>query len=366
MNKFFSLISVLLFICSCNQNKQASSVNIVDIIYDSIQIDSVIIDSIENNSFCGYSGVCKDSLYYFDELLSYFYKISYDGHIGKRLLGLGNGPGELPIRSAVGVAYSSKDNSLAVMGGNYDAYFYNDDTHIVEKLQMKPDNGDKKYSTSNSYTLWDETILINDGSYLYYNILGENEQVNLFQNKDYFEKASIIMKVNIKEGGMTPMGKYSNYYVINQDRIRHLPHIYFDVDNSNFYVSYQVDSLIYVFDNKFRPMCHFGFAGRGMVTDYTKSGSQIESITNAFTSDNGRVGEYYWIKKCGKYIFRSYRKSGKAEKDGLQIYYEQKLISDIDVPHGFKVIGYIKPFFVTQISLDEENNKMFFYRFKLE
>ena len=41
------------------------------------------------------------------------------------------------------------------------------------------------------------------------------------------------------------------------------------------------------------------------------------------------------------------------------------LIADVQVPFGFKVMGYIDPYFYSEFICDEDNENLEIYRFKL-
>ncbi|MBQ8644754.1 MAG: hypothetical protein IJ476_00055, partial [Bacteroidales bacterium] len=62
---------------------------------------------------------------------------------------------------------------------------------------------------------------------------------------------------------------------------------------------------------------------------------------------------------------RSYHKGAHSTTDGLQIYDgDNNLIADIDVPVGFKPIGYIHPYLYSDII--SENNTSVFYKIAVE
>ena len=65
-------------------------------------------------------------------------------------------------------------------------------------------------------------------------------------------------------------------------------------------------------------------------------------------------------------LFVSYRKDSE-DLDGLQIYKNGQLIADVIVPKKFRVMGYIAPYYSYIIPLlDEEDDSLIMYRFKLE
>lgn len=354
-------------IISCN-NKRSNDKNAkIDIIFDKLSIDSVTIDSIPNCSFTGFSGIYEDSLYFYDEQLSYFYAISLDGSIGKRRLGLGHSSREIPISRPQDVSFSKQSGELVALGGSYDMYIYDVKADKVRKVLLKHEGDMKSYSSASAYTSWNYMVMRNDDSNLYYNVIGNNEDVDIFHKDDYFKKAAIIMKVSLKDGEMEPIGRYSDFYVNNRNKIWHLPYYYFDIDNDGgFYVTYQADTLIYHYDANFNLIETYGFKGKDMNTQYTIPGKTEESFAKAYESDIKNTGYYYWLENQDEYTFRSYRKSGTAKTDGLQIYKDTTLVGDVDVPHNFKVAGKVGEYYVTKITIDEKAGKMYFYKFRLD
>lgn len=360
----FGVVAIALLLFSCAESK-ISFPGVKNIQYESIDMERIVIDSVPNTSYVVFSGICNDSLYMFDDQLDYFYTVSVDGTLGKRELGLGHGPGEIAVPEPLCVSYNTKSNSLYLMGGTLDAYIY--DRKTSKRIDLKSKGTDDSFDSPNAYTVFDEINMVAHGDKFYYNITGNNEAVDFVHNERYFKDARIMMEVDIKDGKMKPIGKYSDYYVDRRNSIRHLPKAYFDVaDNGDFYVCYMADSLIYHYDESFNLIESFGYVGLGMNLNYSDSGTTEESVVNAYTNDMETVGYFFWIKQVGDYIFRSYKKSGDAENDGLQIFKAQTLVADVDVPKGLKVSGYVKPYFVTQIQSDEEASKLYFYRFKLE
>lgn len=363
--KTLVLTIATIVICACNNNTGTFS-NEKMITVDSLNIETIFVDSIENCSYTGFSGVRGDSIYYLDRVLSYLYTISEDGHVGFRELGLGKSSNELPLKYSMQVSYDDEGESFDFMGGSYDMYIYSKDQK-TSRVDMKPAGDKNSYSSSTAYTLWDEVIMESDKDYIYYNILGNNEKVDIFHRDDYLEKAAIIMRVSKKNGEMAPIGRYSDYYAANKSKLKHLPYYYFDKDgDGGFYVTYQADSTIYHYDKDFNVIARFGIQGRDMCVDYSNPGTTLESFVEAYQSDKGKVGRYYWIKKCGDYVFRSYFKSKEADTDGLQIYKDNVLIGDVDVPHGFRVAGKCENYWVTTLSFNNEPEQMHFYRFKID
>lgn len=70
--------------------------------------------------------------------------------------------------------------------------------------------------------------------------------------------------------------------------------------------------------------------------------------------------------KEGRLLAAGYPQS-YAEQDGLQIYRNGTLLGDVAVPEGFRVMGYIAPYYYSHIipSMEAEDTSMWIYRFKL-
>ena len=107
---FYFCIAIV-FSCACGRQTLKNTADL-NITINSLSVEKIVLDSIDNCSYTGFSGVEGDSIFYFDEVLSYLYSISQDGHIGERQLGLGKSASELPIKSPMQVCYSNEDKSF--------------------------------------------------------------------------------------------------------------------------------------------------------------------------------------------------------------------------------------------------------------
>lgn len=360
---FYLVLLCLIVSCKSHINKSENRGQI-DIKVSKIDIHPVEF-KINNSSYMGFSGIGKDSLYFFDEFFNHYYHISLDGEVGKKQGGLGRGPGELSVKNPLEARYCVSNNSLIALGGTNDIFIMNQMTN-AKRIGYKMDEADVvSYDSATSYTLWPEIVADCDGKYFYYNVQGNDDAVGIMRS-DYYEKAALLMRVDINSGEVEPIGHYSTYYAENRDKLKHLPFYYFDVaENGDIYVTHQADPLIYRYDSDFNLKRAFGFDGIDMNTEYSNPGSTQEQFMEAYEKDMQGAGFYYWVHHINGYTFRSYKKQGVESQNGLQIYKGETLIGDVEVPANFKVIGYIKPYFVTKIICDEENERAKFYKFKL-
>ena len=363
---FFAAVALvtLAVMISCNSNSnEVKNSGKKRIKIKSLNIETVNID-FDGVSYIGYSGVSRDSLYFFDEFYSYFYNISLDGKVGSRRCGVGRGPGEIPAKYLLEAAYLPSQNMLVTLSGSNDLFVV-ENMATTKRILYKEGVDNGSYASSQSYTLWPEIVADCDGKYFYYNVQGNDDAVGIMRS-DYYEKAALLMRVDINSGEVEPIGHYSTYYAENRDKLKHLPFYYFDVaENGDIYVTHQGDPLIYCYDSDFNLKRAFGFDGADMNTEYSNPGSTQEQFMEAYEKDMQGAGFYYWVHHINGYTFRSYKKQGVESQNGLQIYKGETLIGDVEVPANFKVIGYIKPYFVTKIICDEENERAKFYKFKL-
>ena len=360
------VIGIILFFFSCGKKeKKTNHESVQNITYDRIVIDTVCVD-IPNSSFNGFSGVYHESIYFLDRFFGYFYEISLDGEILDRHMGIGRAANEIPIKAPYAAVFDK--NKLLLLGGTYDSYLFTNLTNRT-KIDIKVSETSNTLEDSRVYTSFSEILRMN-GDGFFYNIYSESTFANPVEHSNkYFNDAHIIMQVNIKTGEAKPLGHYSEYYHTNHGLVKHLFGINYDIDQQgNFIVSYQTDSLIYMYNNNFEPISIFGFEGKEMKKDYTESLPLWDDFNQAYKNDIKNKGYYYWLEHIeeGNYTFRSYQKDGVSEVDGLQIYKNNIMIADVCVPRHFKVIGYIAPFFFTQIICDEQNESMKFYKFRLE
>lgn len=367
-NIYLALFILILVLYGCKTRTIIHQTSEREVRYHSAKIDSVIV-TIDNTSFSGYSGVSKDGLYFFDVFFNWFWNISIDGEVAARHIGKGRGPDELPITRPDGVVIDN-NNSLLITGASWDAYIF-DNYKNIRPVNVRMSERNSRYEDTRAYTAFtQEYILKRYKDKFYYNVYMEHPLMNpVLFGRTFFKKAHLIMEVDIDDGKTRVLGNYSQHYVDNPNKLNHWFGALYDLDdNGNFHVSFQADSLIYEYNNHFELLRTYGFEGLDMDTDYKAISGSWESVFSKYEYDKKHRGYYYWIKHIPELdlTFRSYHKSSKEPFDGLQIYEDGVLVGDIDVPKKFKVVGYIEPYFVTEIEDRYENEVMQFYRFSLQ
>ena len=189
-----------------------------------------------------------------------------------------------------------------------------------------------------------------------------------FTNTEYLENSYRIGIVDLKSGEALPMAVKGFPSVYESDPYKYTSFdcVDFDIDNEgNMYLGFQADSSIYVFDKEFRTKFAFGVAGSAMDLSYNKI--QTESDLPFFMENIETKGYYSRIEYIDEtgICFRSYKKGSHAQYDGLQIYKDGDLIGDCEVPKSFKVMGYVAPYYYSQVFNGDDDGELMMYRFRL-
>ncbi len=357
----------------------AETKNARDIQFSSLQIEPIQLDSIPTSSFGESFLSSEGDIVFIDKRFCTVSHFELNGQLKSIYLGYGGGPNETQIGRIAACTLLS-DGRLLLMGYNLDVYLYsfnrsNDqkERYTLEKSFIINRDLDKNiYTSSSTYTnQYNDMVCRNHDDYFYTNVYSEDPDFNYLEHmQKYLSCCRHIWEVNYKtekDGRMLAAGYPKSYYDNPyQKTIFHGS--CFDIDTSgNFYVNYDVDSLIYVYNKDFNPLYTYGYNGSNMNTDYL-SINDYKSCRSNYRNERDTKGYYYWLEYIDDTctLFRSYKKKD-IENDGLQIYKEGKLIADVSVPKNFRVMGYIAPYYYSYIipNMDEEDNSLMLYRFRL-
>lgn len=398
------------------QGETPANTIVSQLVLDTLQIDA------PGSSYVGFSGMHGDKIYFADQYLCRVFEYDKDLRLLSQHMRQGRGPQEIPLSQIEGYGLGSNGNHYFV-GATRDIYIFDSTLTKVNNINFlapRPENGVQQqndsqgigagnsssktgdiYKQNHFYALdYENMIIRQSGDYLYFNVIGGDENNNI-GNHDFYQNSRIIMKVNATDGTiagtmgrMPPAVKFMSAFVRQQ----------FDIDDDgNFLVSFEADSLVYVYNCNFEIQCAFGRAGTDMKTDYAEL-SMNETYRDGYEVERARKGCYTSIKRVGDYVFRSYKTGGdlldvathspqhdKNEnanllRDKMQIYKlpddknkqagsanngkqagygDIMLIGDVDVPVGFTVLGYMAPYFYSAIIADEQDEALTVFRFKL-
>lgn len=375
---YVGAIGVVCIFFGCSPSAPHSSLfpnptnNGPQIAYNQLEIDMIRLDSI-STSYSEFSGItADDKIYYLDQYFCWYYTFSPTGKLISRKFGQGRGPKETTV-GRIAVATLDAANSLIFLGYQLDHYVYDSLLNQKRFFQLRPrENTEDIASTSKIYThqYQKPVCRVYDGK-AYFNMYAEHPDFNYLDHLDRFLRSCRnISEVDLASGTNERMlgGGYPDSYRQNPYRHVILSAVNFDIDKrGNFYVNYESDSLIFVYDKDYSPVVSFGYAGRCMDTTYTYIDNYADCREH-YWSEREEKGYYNWVEYEDKtsLLFRSYQKESTSPTDGLQIYDGTTLIADVDVPRGMKIAEYIEPYYYSQIVTDDENETLTLYQFKLD
>lgn len=376
MKNYIVLLFVSLLV-SCESEKSvfvSAPVNNVPkkILYSSLDIERIVLDSVNTSSF-GESFITNDNMIAFvDKHFCTLSKFKPSGEYVQTFLGFGGGPGELQIGRVAGQSCMD-DGRLALLGYNLDFHIVDSNYMNNEVFVLNRKSNDLIEKSSLTYTnQYNDMVCRSYKDNVYFNVYSEHPKFNYLEHMyEYLNKCCHIWEINVKNKDdkrlLAPGYPASYYNDVNKNAI--FLGTCFDVDKQgNFYVKYDSDSLIYVYDNDFSPITTYGYEGSNMNKNYIPIYNYKECRKN-YRSERNCKGYYYWIEYVDEtgLLFVSYRKESDS-LDGLQIYKDGKIIADVAVPEKFRVMGYIKPYYYSYVipCMDDDDDSMQIYRFKME
>lgn len=337
-------------------------------------IDTLLIDTTMNTTFVGNMGIHNNRLYFIDQLFCTIHFFDSTGKISFKSLGIGRGPTE----TTIGQIYTHvflNNGYLCLQGTTDDVHLFNSEYKIdrsksYRKIRKSYELGDKiGYDQFELYSMGYPLVCRSYKNSVFTNNRAEDPTFNYFQTPEIFVKEFrniTEQRLDKKETGRLLGRGMPDIYKNNSGTHYIFSSTFFDIDHDgNFYVIYMADSLIYKYDKDYNPLYSFGFEGRSMDKEYVAI-RNISNIQGKGIAQYKTKGYYTWIEYIDElgYLFRSYSKGEKELSDGLQIYQDRTLIADINVPKGFKPIGYIKPYIFSDAIVDEGERRMNVYRIK--
>lgn len=355
------------------QNQVTSSFSVVEI--EEFQLNDF------QSSYIGTIESIKDTLIFIDYRFGWIFFFNENGGVVKRILGSGISKYEIP--SANIRFYSKKPDSGFVFIGN------SLDIHDFDKDLSRKGSFYIDWNTSKSTEYLSKVAEPN-------NVKSYNFAYNVSQTKateeflyiplssppplhsdfnlttDFYAKnARIIAKMNLNNGKVETLlgGLSPEYYEHPKKRL--FSSFNFDISKSgDVFITFQADSIIYKFDkslNKIKKK--FGFSGKKMNLNYKVFPDNLTevSLEKYWKAESVERGYYTYLKyfEESDLLFRGYKKGKNVKSDGLQIYHRETLISDIEVPKEFIISAYVKPYYYSNIYVDEETKEVKIYRFKL-
>ncbi len=370
-------ILVLLFGCKVEDEYysyfNAENISEKEILISELQLEAVVLDSVES-SHVGLISIEQDSIFFIDQVLCEVFSFDINGTFHSKHLGKGRGPGEYS-GGKIQAYCKLPGGSRFFLDGTLNKNIFDENWQRIEQFRtswrrdhLDPVNPDPTDPYLYSHE-WEKLIIrpFSENEILI-PIYSEHKNFNVFID-GYYQEGRIFYVFDIKnQDFVNLLGRRSPEY-LNYKYIPHHSFFSYDIDSEgNFYISHEIDSLIYVYDSDFNPLYTFGISGSDMDTDYQEVPRRdIKKMRELYFEDRPLRGWYNEVEyfEETEILFRSYKKSGDSPYDGLQIYHKNVLIGDIDVPEDFVVKGYIEPYYYSSADIDVEKGEIKIYRFKL-
>ena len=371
------IVSIAVIITACN-NKQSDLYNLNNLSKKDIKLTRISLDSffLKGIYTSGIGNVVlnHDKLLFVDKVFCSVFQFTLDGEFLESKLDKGRGPDQV-----------SGINEFTVLSSGYFIMdeswgIYTLDSNWIKKevnrvnFKTKKELSDLKNNPQPSDRgIYEVEYLKNiirplDEKRVLFPVTVEHPSLNGFFAgcEEYYNNCAILGILNVENGEVEQLiGKRSPVF-LEQKYIPNFNRISYDINGKDIIISYEPDSALYIYNIIEGYKYKFGNRGRDMNTNYRRTTS-FEASEDNLHDDRLEFGYYTFVEyiEQTQLLFRGYQK-GESQNDGLQIYKDKTLIADIDVPKGFKIIGYSNNYYFAQGLIDEINEIIPMYKFKIE
>ncbi len=351
---------------------------------ENIQIEELALESFYleyvQSSLGGVLVTDNNRLNFIDYRFGWVYEFDTEGNLIERKLGRGQGPSEIP---RAGITFYSQlpGGGHLFIGSSYDFYVFDADYQriqdsIIRWKQERPLDYLTKNPTPEDHRSYNLAYYLGDvrvsGNTAFLPLMGGEPQYTAFSfTTDLFaEQARILASLNLETGEVDRIfGRMSPAYSENPGT-RPFSFFFYDFkDDETLAITYAADPAIYLFSSDFKHLATFGLPGKDMDTVYEDLSGVSDREFERFLLEQWRTKDFYssltYIPETNV-LFRGYTRRSDPDYDGLQIYRDQTLIADVDIPSERTVIGYIDGWYYTDAEINEREETKKVYRFRLD
>ena len=358
---------VFLFFCSCNSSDftpakfspPTGKIELCNYIpkFDTIKLkhDSLLL------SYDCWVCVRKDRLIILDKYTAYMHIYNLNGEYQKQKLGVGNSLKECPTRDRLtGFGINNKNEFVLVNDNIY--YTYDERSHL-----------DKVFLTNSNFNKVPENQLVGDNVEIHKwtskrncirlrdSLIYTTCILGRVMPKERFNIGNNIKQININtKKAELVFARYPSIYHTDRE-LWSFAFASFDIDkNGSFYVCFELDSLLYKYDKDLNQVATYGFAGKNMNLDYKeyKETEEVKSVHDFMDKERNSKGYYNWIEHIDEknILLRFYKRGDCDMNDGMQLYRNNILIADVDIPKGYRYAGYaFNEIYLYKIDILDEN-----------
>ncbi|WKD85237.1 hypothetical protein KCTC32516_00577 [Polaribacter huanghezhanensis] len=384
MKQNYIYILVFILISGCKEKNnfedffKTEKTSISKILSNSIELDSIELDKIES-SYTGSIDYLDNKIAFVDFRFCWVYLFDLNGNLLERKLGQGRSEDELNISFIDG--YSFLPNGKRIfLGSTNDIHIYDRNWKKIKQTTINRNGSVPTGKGSNLKKVSPNDASLYSFDYMNFNlksfgnsifapIYSEHKLFNGLSGMDYYKEGNILVEIDLNNISFKRLFGRRTPQLLKYEYLMHHSTFNFDIDkNYNFYISHEIDPMIYVYDREYKIQYAFGVPGLNMDTNYTEINKlNLKKFRQLYFDDRPKKGYYTGVKVFEDLglVFRSYQKGGGSLTDGLQIYKDKVLVLDIDVPKKLQIKNFYAPYFYSNAIIDEENEKINIIRFKL-
>lgn len=291
----------------------------------------------------------KDSIITFvDHTNCTFYDLNLQGQLVRSYFGKGHGKNELSgVMDAYPIENDALHRGIIIDQGYLATVFDRENRNLIysKKLDFgRVKGGSNDYKSPGLYGVADDfgiTLYLESDSVVILPVtINRHKEVNPdgIDGKRY-EEGAIFGKLNLNTMKVEEVtGKFPE--IFKHKPMPHLESFQYVISNDLLYVNHGVDSLIYVYKFPDDLQYTMGYECAGIDRDYTCTEEMDDG--DILKNDIKHVGINTGLLFCpeNNTLCRSYIKSMTTGASGMQIYKNNDLIADVEVPSYFKLLGY--------------------------
>lgn len=378
--KILSNIFFLFLIVSCagNKSEEVPSFQEADLSVELLEIDSLLLDK-EYFSGVGFFTLGRHQIFFVDQIFSTILTFDGPGNYTGTFLGKGEGPGEQENIHGF-LPYGFEGDHLVL--DNFQLVHFDQSFQQVEAYPIEWDYSEsyetmlnapkgsmlglyeidwKSKGENTPFFVWptEKTILLP--------ITMSHPALNGYVSDEYYRSVFLFGNYITENRKVTDgFGNRSEAYL----KYRYIPNfdfLYASTRKDEILVSFGIDPLIHVYEINGKLRYKFGVSGKDMKLDYPQTTS-IEEALDKYRVDLEKAGFYghLYTDETNDLTFRTYFPEGKGKGfSRLQIYRRHTLVGDVQVPERFRVIGKIGDYYFADGIVDELNDRLGIYKFKL-
>jgi hypothetical protein len=364
---------------SCNHVEKNIAIHSEkNIIFNELLFDTIEID-LSNTSSIGHFEIVNNEIIFFDHEFSLANVLNESYKIENKFLGFGRGPNEI---SGIHKVTTTPDSDIVILNTDWFIYRFDKNWNKISTVRLNQGNKTASLSKASVFPTPKSTEAYEyESSGISIKMLNEytllipvttfgvvNEFGNFGLTNKYYKDYCALGRVNLVSGILDSvfLGRPAVYLEKKNKYLANFNFYDFDAYQQNYWVSWEIDSLIYQYKYPDSLICAFGYSGTDMNTNY-RPHKKFNDHEHHFYSDRKNFGRYTGIifDEISNSVLRTYYK-GDMRGYGLQIYNNNVLIADISVPDNFRILGRIDDYFFASGLIDEYEGRALLFKFKLE